>query len=69
MTAYRANLTEIDIRRLIKSADEDERTAAAHKLCRTMDRSELTELEREAAQKIIRVLSADAADLVRRAMG
>lgn len=41
MTAYRARLTEIDIRRLIKATDEDERAAAAHKLCRSMDKAEL----------------------------
>lgn len=68
MTAYRARLTEVDIRRLIKATDEDERAAAAHKLCRSMDRVELTEEEREAAQKILRLLAQDAAELVRRAM-
>lgn len=68
MTAHRARLTELDIRRLIKATDEDERAAAAHKLCRSMDRSELDAAEREAAQKIMRVLAADAAELVRRAL-
>jgi uncharacterized protein (DUF2336 family) len=68
MTAYRARLTEIDIRRLIRSADDDERAAAAHKLCRNMDRAELGTEDREAAQKILRLLANDAAELVRRAM-
>ncbi|MFJ6024441.1 DUF2336 domain-containing protein [Brevundimonas sp. NPDC092305] len=68
MTAYRASLTEIDLRRLIKATDEDERAAAAHKLCRNMDRAELGEEEREAAQKILRLLAQDAAELVRRAL-
>lgn len=68
MTAYRARLTEIDIRRLIKATDEDERAAAAHKLCRNMEKAELTAEEREAAQKILRMLAHDAAELVRRAM-
>jgi len=68
MTAYRARLTETDIRRLIKATDDDERAAAAHKLCRSMDRAELTGEEREAAQKILRMLAHDAAELVRRAM-
>ena len=68
MTAYRARLTETDIRRLIKATDEDERAAAAHKLCRNMDRATLTDEEREAAQKILRMLAHDAAELVRRAM-
>ena len=68
MTAYRARLTEFDIRRLIKSTDEDERAAATHKLCRNMERAELTPEDREAAEKILRVLAHDAAELVRRAM-
>lgn len=68
MTAYRARLTEIDIRRLIQSADEDERAAAAHKLCRSMDRAELDDEDRAAAQKILRLMANDAAELVRRAL-
>ena len=68
MTAHRARLTEFDIRRLIKATDEDERAAAAHKLCRSIDRVELDDADREAAQKIMRVLANDAAELVRRAL-
>ena len=68
MTAYRARLTETDIRRLIKATDADERAAAAHKLCRNMEKAELQDEEREAAQKILRMLAQDAAELVRRAM-
>lgn len=68
MTAYRARLTETDIRRLIKATDDDERAAAAHKLCRNMEKAELSGEDREAAQKILRLLANDAAELVRRAM-
>lgn len=68
MTAYRARLTESDIRRLIKSDAEDERAAAAHKLCRSMDRLPLDDAGRAAARKILAVLAADAAELVRRAV-
>ena len=68
MITSRSRLTEADIRRLVKAEDEEERAAAAHKLCRTMDRAELDSIEREAAQKIMRVLAADAAELVRRAL-
>jgi len=68
MTAYRARLTEIDIRRLVKAGDDDERAAAAHKLCRNMDRLDLNDEDREAARKILRMLANDAAELVRRAM-
>lgn len=68
MTAHRARLTEFDIRRLIKATDDDERASAAHKLCRSIDRADLTAEDREAAQKILRVLAHDAAELVRRAL-
>jgi uncharacterized protein (DUF2336 family) len=68
MTAYRARLTEIDIRRLVKASDEDERAAAAHKLCRSIEKADLDEEDRAAAQKILRLLANDAAELVRRAM-
>ena len=68
MTAYRARLTETDIHRLIKATDADERAAATHKLCRSMDRAELQGEDRESAQKILRMLAQDAAELVRRAM-
>ena len=68
MTAYRARLTESDIRRLIKSDAEDERAAAAHKLCRSIDRMPLDDADRAAAQKILIVLANDAAELVRRAL-
>ncbi|WP_299177966.1 DUF2336 domain-containing protein [uncultured Brevundimonas sp.] len=68
MTFHRARLTELDIQRLVKAVDDDERAEAAHKLCRNMDRVELDDREREAAQKIVRLLANDAAELVRRAM-
>ena len=68
MTAYRARLTESDIRRLIKSDVEDDRAAAAHKLFRSIDRMVLDETERAAARKILNVLAADTAELVRRAL-
>lgn len=68
MTAYRARLTESDIRRLIKSDAEDDRAAAAHKLCRSIDRMQMDEADRAAAQKILGVLANDAAELVRRAL-
>ncbi len=68
MTAYRARLTEVDIRRLIKADDVDERAAAAHKLCRSIEKAPLDPEERLAAQKILRVLAEDAAELVRRAL-
>lgn len=68
MTAFQARLTDADIRRMIKATDEDERASAAHKLCRSMDRDDLSPGEVVAAQKILRLLADDAAELVRRAL-
>ncbi|MCK5912101.1 MAG: pole-localized protein SpbR [Caulobacter sp.] len=68
MATTRAALTESDIRMLVKGATADERALAAHKLCRKIDRAELTEEDRQVAHDILRVMAADAAELVRRAM-
>ncbi len=64
----RSPLSEIDIQRLVKSENADDRAVATHKICRVMERSELTDTERGAAQEIIRMLAQDAAELVRRAL-
>ena len=68
MTSARARLTDLDLHHLIRSGDEDERAAAAHKLCRSMDRAGLSTEDRAAAEKILRVLAGDVAEMVRRAL-
>ncbi|MEH6665531.1 MAG: DUF2336 domain-containing protein [Brevundimonas sp.] len=68
MTASRARLTDMDLHRLIKSGDDDERATAAHKLCRAIDRAGLSDLDRAAAEKILRVLAGDVAEMVRRSL-
>jgi len=68
MSTTRAALTDEDIRTLVKGATPDERAVAAHKLCRTIERAELTDEERERAHDILRVMARDAAELVRRAV-
>ena len=70
MTTTRAALTDADIRTLVKGPTEDERAIAAHKLCRRIDGATqaLTAEEREKAYEIIRIMAADAAELVRRAL-
>lgn len=68
MGTTRAALTDVDLRTLLKGATADERAVAAHKLCRTIDHGEMTAEEREAAGDILRVMAADAAELVRRAL-
>jgi uncharacterized protein (DUF2336 family) len=68
MGTTRAALTESDIRTLIKGATADERAIAAHKLCRVIDRGELSDEDRAQAADILRVMANDAAELVRRAL-
>ncbi|HEX3699845.1 MAG TPA: DUF2336 domain-containing protein [Phenylobacterium sp.] len=68
MATTRAALTDEDIRTLLKGVTADERAAAAQKLCHTMERAPLTEDERAVAGEILRIMAADAAELVRRAL-
>lgn len=68
MATTRAALTDNDIRMLVKGATADERALAAHKLCRTIDRTDMGDDERQIAHDILRVMATDAAELVRRAM-
>lgn len=68
MTASRSLLSETDVARLVRSDNADDRAVATHKVCRLMERSELSEVERAAAQEIIRLLADDAAELVRKSL-
>jgi uncharacterized protein (DUF2336 family) len=68
MATTRAALTDEDIRTLLKGANADDRAAAAQKLCQTIAQAPLTDEDRALAAEIIRVMAADAAELVRRAL-
>src|SRR5262249_35574597 len=68
MSTTRSALTEADIRLLVKGASADERAASAMKLCRIMDTEPLTLEETEAAAEILRIMAADAEEMVRRAI-
>ena len=68
MAAVRAALTEEDLRMLVKGPTADERALAAHKLCRAMDRDNLSRPELAQAHEILRLMSRDATELVRRAL-
>lgn len=68
MSVHVAALTDADLRTLMKGEAEDDRASAAHKVCRKIDRAQLTDEEREAAQQILRMLARDAAETVRRAL-
>jgi uncharacterized protein (DUF2336 family) len=68
IVTMRANLTDSDIRTLIKGPTDGERAHAAHKICRCIDEIELTEDERTHAATIMAIMAQDAAVLVRRAL-
>ena len=68
VVTMRANLTDADIRALIKGGAEEDRANAAHKLCRVIDGAPLNDKEREHAEAILKMMAQDAADSVRRAL-
>jgi len=68
IVTMRANLTDSDIRTLIKGPTQEDRAQAAHKICRCIDEAELSPAERAHAEGIMQVMAADAAVLVRRAL-
>lgn len=68
MATTRGALTEADIRALIRSPTPEARAEAAHKICRTIQEARVTDEERDLAHEILRIMAADAAELVRRAL-
>jgi uncharacterized protein (DUF2336 family) len=68
MSSTRSVLTEADVRTLVRGESEFERAAAAHKICVRIESRPLSAEERRAAQDILRVMAADAAESVRRAL-
>jgi len=68
MGTTRSALTQDDIRTLVRGATAEERALAAQKLCRTIDTAPLSDEERVVAGEILRIMAADAAEMVRRAM-
>lgn len=68
IVTMRANLTDSDIRTLIKGPTDDTRALAAHKICRCIEEADLSAEERAHAEAIIKIMAEDAAVLVRRAL-
>ena len=64
----RARLTQDDIRRLADAADEEGRALAARKVCARFAAPDLSDQERALGAEIVRILAADAAEMVRRAL-
>ena len=59
VVTMRANLTDSDIRSLIKGPSDDERAHAAHKICRCIEDGELSPEERLHAEGIIAIMAQD----------
>ncbi len=68
IVTMRANLTDSDIRTLIKGPTEEARAHAAHKICRCIEEAQLSTEERTHAESILALMAEDAAILVRRAL-
>ena len=68
MATTRAALTHADIEGLTRGATPDERAVVVRKLCLRIDEAPLSSEDREIAQEILRVMAADAAEVVRRAL-
>lgn len=68
VVTMRANLTDSDIRTLIKGPTEETRAHAAHKICRCIEDAQLSAEERAHAEGILAIMAQDAAILVRRAL-
>ncbi|MGE3303164.1 MAG: DUF2336 domain-containing protein [Hyphomonadaceae bacterium] len=64
----RAKLTDADIRALVKGAGDDERAAAAHKICHCVEHAPMSDSERAHAEAILRLMAEDTAESVRRAL-
>jgi uncharacterized protein (DUF2336 family) len=64
----RSRLTDTDVRSLVKGLTDEDRAQAAHKICRAIDSSDMTDDERVYAEEIVRIMAHDAATLVRRAL-
>lgn len=68
MATTRTALTDEDIHTLVKGRTDEERSVVAHKLCRRLEQGELSDDDRVRAQDILRIMAADAGELVRRAL-
>ncbi|MEO9970496.1 MAG: DUF2336 domain-containing protein [Hyphomonadaceae bacterium] len=68
VAAMRPQLSEEDIRRLIRGESPEERASVAHRLCRRIASDVLTDEERKHAKDIMAFLANDMAELVRRTL-
>ena len=64
----RARLSRADIDRLVDTGDAESRAFAARKFCARYAGGDLSDAERAVGAEIVRILAADAAEMVRRAL-
>ena len=64
----RARLNRSDIERLVNQGDPEIRALAARKFCARYAEGDLTDQDRTLGAEVVRILSGDAAELVRRAL-
>jgi uncharacterized protein (DUF2336 family) len=68
VSGLRVNLSEADIRSLVKGDTDEDRALACYRLCRRIDTVDLTEQERVFAEQILKIVVDGAAERVRRAL-
>jgi uncharacterized protein (DUF2336 family) len=68
MTQTRTALTDADINILVAGRSPQERALITHRLCAQIDSQPLTPQDRVRAQEILRIMAADATEMVRRSL-
>jgi uncharacterized protein (DUF2336 family) len=68
VSTLRVNLSEADIRSLVKGDTDEDRALACYRLCRRIDTVDLTDTERAFSEQILKIVVDGAADRVRRAL-
>ena len=68
VSALRVNLSEADIRSLIKGDTDEDRALACYRLCRRIDTVDLSAQERTFSEQILKIVVDSAAERVRRAL-
>jgi uncharacterized protein (DUF2336 family) len=68
VSALRVNLSEADIRSLVKGDTDEDRALACYRLCRRIDTIDLSDAERAFSHQILNIVVDGAAERVRRAL-
>jgi uncharacterized protein (DUF2336 family) len=68
VSALRVNLSEADIRSLVKGDTDEDRALACYRLCRRIDTVDLSDGERAFSEQILKIVVDGAAERVRRAL-